>query len=166
METLRGEKVTLRPATEADVPRMSAIASEPTVAPWWLDTDEDSVREEFLREASGAWVIQYEGEVVGAIEYWETLEPHYRYASIDLMLDEAHQGRGLGTDALRTAARWLLAKGHHRLTIDPSVENARAVRAYEKVGFKPVGVMRRYELGPDGRWRDSLLMDMLEGELE
>jgi aminoglycoside 6'-N-acetyltransferase len=41
----------------------------------------------------------------------------------------------------------------------------RAIAAYEKVGFKPVGVMRRHELGPGGVWRDALLLDMLEGEL-
>jgi aminoglycoside 6'-N-acetyltransferase len=33
------------------------------------------------------------------------------------------------------------------------------------VGFRPVGVMRRYERGPDGVWHDGLLMDMLAGEL-
>ena len=29
------------------------------------------------------------------------------------------------------------------------------IRAYEKVGFRPVGVMRRYELGPDGTFPDE-----------
>jgi aminoglycoside 6'-N-acetyltransferase len=29
------------------------------------------------------------------------------------------------------------------VTIDPSVDNAAAIRSYEKVGFRPVGVMRR-----------------------
>jgi aminoglycoside 6'-N-acetyltransferase len=33
------------------------------------------------------------------------------------------------------------------------------------VGFKPVGVMRRYERGQDGTFHDGLLMDMLAGEL-
>ena len=74
------------------------------------------------------------------------------------------QGRGLGTDAVRTLARYLLeVRGHHRLTIDPAADNARAIRTYEKVGFKPVGVMRRYERGVDGTYHDGLLMDMLAG---
>jgi aminoglycoside 6'-N-acetyltransferase len=29
-----------------------------------------------------------------------------------------------------------------------------------------VGVMRRAERAPDGRWRDSLLMDLLADELQ
>lgn len=62
-------------------------------------------------------------------------------------------------------ARYLFdERGHHRLTIDPAAANARAIRAYERVGFRPVGVMREYERGPDGVWRDGLLMDLLASE--
>ena len=43
--------------------------------------------------------------------------------------------------------------------------NERAISAYKKVGFKPVGVLRRYEMGPDGTFHDSLLMDLLIEEL-
>ena len=55
-------------------------------------------------------------------------------------------------------------RGHHRLTIDPAADNTTAIRAYERVGFRAVGIMRRYERGPDGVWRDGLLMDMLQEE--
>ena len=56
-------------------------------------------------------------------------------------------------------------RGHHRLTIDPAAHNTNAIKAYERVGFRPVGVMRKYERGPDGEWHDGLLMDMLAEEL-
>jgi aminoglycoside 6'-N-acetyltransferase len=76
------------------------------------------------------------------------------------------QGRGIGTDAVRTMARYLIeVRGHHRLTIDPAAANARAIHVYEKVGFRPVGVMRRYERGQDGTFHDGLLMDLLADEL-
>jgi aminoglycoside 6'-N-acetyltransferase len=39
-----------------------------------------------------------------------------------------------------------------------------AIRAYEKAGFRPVGVMRSYERGPDGTWHDGLLMELLAEE--
>jgi aminoglycoside 6'-N-acetyltransferase len=52
-------------------------------------------------------------------------------------------------------------RGHHRFTIDPAAENARAIRAYASAGFEPVGVLRSYWRGPDGRWRDGLLMDLV-----
>src|SRR3954453_3388267 len=41
----------------------------------------------------------------------------------------------------------------------------RGLQFYEKVGFKPVGVMRLYERGKDGTYHDGLLMDLLAGEL-
>lgn len=49
--------------------------------------------------------------------------------------------------------------------IDPAADNLRAIRAYEKVGFKRVGMMRRYERGADGRYHDGLLMDLLPEDL-
>jgi aminoglycoside 6'-N-acetyltransferase len=50
------------------------------------------------------------------------------------------------------------------LTIDPSAANERAIRAYGAVGFRPVGIMRRYERGPDGEFHDGLLMDLLRDD--
>jgi len=41
-----------------------------------------------------------------------------------------------------------------------AVGNEPAIRAYGAVGFKPVGVLRSYEILPDGRYRDGLLMDL------
>ena len=90
----------------------------------------------------------------------------YKHAGIDLYLDPALHGLGLGTDAVRTLARHLFANhGHHRLVIDPAADNVAAIRCYSKVGFRPVGVMRRYERGLDGSWHDGLLMDLLADEL-
>jgi aminoglycoside 6'-N-acetyltransferase len=87
-------------------------------------------------------------------------------SAIDLFLGVPWQGRGLGTDTVRTLARHLVQEcGHHRVVIDPELENERAVRCYEKVGFKRVGVLRRYSLGPDGLWHDGLLLDLLAGDL-
>ena len=76
-------------------------------------------------------------------------------------------GRGLGRDAVRTLARWLVTeRGHHRITIDPALANERAIRCYEAVGFRRVGVLRRYWHGPDGQWHDGLLLDLLANELD
>ncbi len=73
----------------------------------------------------------------------------------------------MGTTAVGLVARFLCdQRGHHRLTIDPAATNTRAIRCYEKVGFRPVGIMRRYERGPDGRFHDGLLMDLLRDDLE
>ncbi len=83
------------------------------------------------------------------------------------MLHPDAHGRGLGQEAIRLVARHLFEdRGHHRIVIDPNAANARAIHAYEKVGFRPVGVLRDYEWhASQGGWSDGLLMDMLRGEL-
>ena len=82
------------------------------------------------------------------------------------MSGAAGQDRGFGPDAIRAVARWLFdERGHHRLTIDPAAANERAIRAYRKVGFRPIGIARLYERGPDGTWHDGLLMDLLREDL-
>lgn len=165
--TLRGERVTLRPTRPGDVDRLLEILREPEVYAWWGSYDADRVRSELVEpEDEVVYAVEAGGEVIGAVQYYEETEPDYRYAAIDVFLSTPWQGQGLGTEALRLLARHLVEeRGHHRLTIDPAVANTRAIRAYEKVGFRPVGVMRQYERGPDGTWHDSLLMDLLASEL-
>jgi aminoglycoside 6'-N-acetyltransferase len=164
--SLAGARVTLRALEDADVARLVEIVNEPEIREWWWGYDEARMRTEVFADNVTPFAIELEGALIGLIMYAEEPDPCYRYASIDLTLDSAHLGRGLGTDALRTLAQYLFeVRGHHRITIDPAVSNARAIAAYSKVGFRPVGVMREYELTASGQWRDALLMDLLRGEL-
>jgi aminoglycoside 6'-N-acetyltransferase len=104
--------------------------------------------------------------VIGFIQYYEEDDPNYRHAGIDVALHPDRCGQGLGTDAVRTLARHLFDdRGHHRLVIDPRASNGRAIASYRKVGFRDVGIMRRYEQANDGTWHDGLLMDLLRDEL-
>ena len=166
--SLRGRTVVLRPLRPADLEAIVRIRSEPGVQRWWGPPDERQLQ----RQAEGtddepAFAIEVDGRVVGLIQYSEEDEPDFRHTSIDLFLSERARGRGLGPDAIRTLARYLVdERGHHRLTIDPAADNTAAVHAYEKVGFRPVGVMREYWRSPDGTWRDGLLMELVARELE
>jgi aminoglycoside 6'-N-acetyltransferase len=90
-----------------------------------------------------SFVIEVDGALVGSLQVAEEDTPDYRHAGIDLFLAPEYQGRGLGPGAIHLIARHLLeVRGHHRLTIDPAAENLRAIHAYERVGFRPVGIMR------------------------
>jgi len=68
-------------------------------------------------------------------------------------------------DASAVARRLIEEDGHHRITIDPAADNEHAISAYEKVGFRRVGTMRRYQRMSDGTWIDGLLMELLADEL-
>jgi aminoglycoside 6'-N-acetyltransferase len=159
---LPGERVLLRPGRGGDVQTLVRIRTEPEVARWWGELGANDIRDEFV-DVSGGFVIEVAGQVVGAIQYAEENEPMYRHAGIDLFITSARHGHGLGSEAIRVLARYLFEeRGHHRLTIDPAADNHLAIRAYERVGFRAVGVMRQYERAPDGTWRDGLLMDLLK----
>ncbi|MCP3816990.1 GNAT family N-acetyltransferase [Streptomyces sp. A3M-1-3] len=166
--TLHGAEVTLRPAAAADVPALAAIRAKPEVyARWRGDADLAAEIAGYLDDPDVRMlVIERDGRTVGAIQWGAETDPDYSHANIDLYLDPAAHGRGLGTDAVRTLARHLVTDhGFHRLVIDPAADNAAAIRCYTKVGFRPVGIMRSYERGADGTWHDGLLMDLLADEL-
>jgi aminoglycoside 6'-N-acetyltransferase len=164
---LRGDRVTLRPLELADVPRVLEILREPAVTRWWGEHDETRVRRDLLEDPETVpFAVEADDELIGVVMYSEETEPDYRHAGIDITLTTAYHGQGFGTETLRVIARYLIEeRGHHRLTIDPAAANERAIRAYEAVGFRAVGVMRDYERGADGTWHDGLLMDLLAGEL-
>ncbi|MFF0294639.1 aminoglycoside 6'-N-acetyltransferase [Kitasatospora sp. NPDC004614] len=154
---LRGGKVVLRSVAVGDEEVLGRIVREPEVAAWWSPPD----------DFAGMLAVVLDGEVIGAIQFAEETDPEYRHAGLDIFLTARHHGRGLGTDAVRTLAHWLVhERGHHRLTIDPAAANTAAIRSYAKVGFKPVGIMRAYWRDHrTGTWQDGLLMDLLAEEL-
>ena len=165
---IEGRRVRLRPAAESDRARFAEILGAPEVARWWGDPAgnlDDAVAPE---EGSASYAIELRasGETIGVIQSWEEAEPDFRHAGVDLALDPAFHGRGYGPDAIAALVRHLFEHdGHHRITIDPAAANGNAIRAYERLGFRPVGVMRSYWRDPEGVWRDGLLMDLLAGEL-
>jgi aminoglycoside 6'-N-acetyltransferase len=152
--------VVLRPLSRADAPELRRIHRTPEVQRWWDEPEEDFPWED---PESTRLTILLDGAVAGLVQYWEEDEPKYRHATVDLFLDPVHHGQGLGTEAVRQVVRHLTQeRGHHRLTIDPALANAAAIRAYQKAGFEPVGVMRRYERDSDGHgWHDGLLMEFV-----
>ena len=104
-----------------------------------------------------------DGAVAGMVQTAEEEDPLYRHAGIDLFLDPAVHGRGVGTEVVRRVVDHLIGeRGHHRITIDPAAANAAAIRTYGKAGFNPVGIIRDYERDTDGDgWHDGLLMELL-----
>ena len=163
---LVGSLVRLRPVQPGDEARLAVILAEPSVARWWTAASEAGAAADWLAGEAAHFVIEHDGTIVGSLQVEQELDPDYEFASLDLFLTSSAQGRGLGPDAIRAISRYLIEdRGHHRLTIDPNVANENAIRAYAKVGFRPVGVMRSYERNDDGTWHDNLLMDLLAGEL-
>jgi aminoglycoside 6'-N-acetyltransferase len=155
------EALELRPLRSADAPELRRILLTELVRRWW-GPPEPGFPESDEPEAERLTIL-YGGAVAGMIQFAEEQHPRYRHATIDLFLDPALHGRGLGTEVLhRVVGHLVTVRGHHRVTIDPARANTAAVRAYEKAGFRAVGVMRAYERDADGpEWHDGLLMEFV-----
>ena len=161
MERLQGEQVWLRPVEADDAPILRRIRATPEVARWWGSPGDDFPEPD--EPGDRRFAILVGGGVAGFVQYWEEPDPEARHADVDLFLAPEHHGKGLGTDALRTIVGHLFdERGHHRVTLSTDERNAAAVRCYEKVGFRRVGITRasRWDEGA-GRWVDELLMDLV-----
>jgi aminoglycoside 6'-N-acetyltransferase len=155
--------VELVPVAPKHHARLNELRRHPGVRRWWQDPLDDWLDED---PDVVHYAVLLDGEVIGFAQWSEETDPMYRHAGLDLFLDPAVHGRGLGTETVRVLCAHLIDDhGFHRLVIDPEVENEAAIACYRKVGFKPVGVMRRYQRDRLGEWKDGLLLDLLAEEL-
>ncbi len=150
---LRGQAVELVPVAAEHVTELRRILRTPEVRARWREEDA-SPQWPFDDYSATRFAVLLEGTVRGMVQYGEEDEPDYRHASIDIFLDPAVHGRGVGRDAVAALARHLVRdRGHHRLVIDPAADNERAIRCYRAVGFRPVGSCDATSVtptGPDG----------------
>lgn len=149
----------LRPLVAGDIDAIAGILRQGSVARWWGPYDRQRIDREMLR-AGGTLAVECAGAVRGFVMVGDDADPEFRHATLDIALDEAHQGRGLGRAVLAAVVERLRAGGHHRVTIDPAAENARAIRCFAAAGFREVGRLRMYQRLGDGRWHDGLLMEL------
>lgn len=93
--------------------------------------------------------------------------PENRCAGLGIAIGErAFLDGGYGTDAMRVACRYGFDMMNlHRIELDVYDWNPRAIRVYEKVGFRKEGVIRD-GMFRMGRWHDLVCMSLLKGELE
>jgi aminoglycoside 6'-N-acetyltransferase len=167
--TIRGSRVTIRPGELDDVPLLRAIRAEESVTQWWGEPESADLMAQSLRgdDSSVLLVVEFDGQVAGGIQYDEEQDPMYRRAGMDIFLGTGFQGQGAGPEAIGLLVGFLFGqRGHHRITIDPAAANVRAIRCYQKVGFRPVGIMRQYERGNDGQFHDGLLMELLRDDAD
>ncbi|MBA2289167.1 MAG: acetyltransferase [Chloroflexia bacterium] len=146
--------VQFRKLEEADLPVLKAWLEDPDVAPWYGSdsTDLDALRAEYGDKIRGerrdhSFIIQIDGEDAGYIQCY-VIDDHPDYArqirvdpgavGIDLFIGEpSARNRGYGAAVIRAFLEQIVF-GKLDATvaiIAPEPGNARAIRAYEKVGF-------------------------------
>lgn len=88
----------------------------------------------------------------------------HRCTEIGINIMAAHQDQGYGSEAINWILGWAFeTAGMHRVGIQHFEYNADAGRLYQRLGFKPEGLVRE-ELWHKGRWWNGVQMGMLDRE--
>ncbi|TIX14436.1 MAG: acetyltransferase, partial [Mesorhizobium sp.] len=146
--------------------------AEPHVAEWWDDPEQEiaEIREHIDSVSVEPLIVELDGRPIAYLQSYDPhLEDDHPYADqpfgtlgIDLSIGLAQLvGVGHGTAIVRQFVEQLFEEGAPRVIIDPHPRNARAIRAYEKAGFRPIG--RR-----QSQYGDVVLMagDAAQGDTE
>jgi aminoglycoside 6'-N-acetyltransferase len=160
--TEAGDAYVFRPVTEADLPLLARWRAMPHVAQWWGPPAFEAAEDALADPRIALWIVEFEGRPIAyAQDYaphdWDPhpfshLPPGSR--GIDQYIGEPDMvGCGHGSTFVRLHCERLFAAGAPAVGTDPNPANLRAIRAYRKAGFVPVG-------GPvDTRWGRSQLME-------
>lgn len=154
--------------TEIDLPVLTEWLNRPHIVEWWGGgATLASVRSTYLERMGDAstavpYIAYLGGDAIGYIQSYVAVEssdgwwagqhdPGVR--GIDQFLADAGRlGQGLGTRMVRDFAQLLFEDSAvSRIQADPAPSNGRAIRCYEKAGFRHAGRITT----PDG---DAILM--------
>lgn len=168
-------RIGFRAVTLADLPLLAGWMQAPHWRAWWGDpeTELGYIRDMVEgRDTTEPYLFSLDGRDAGYIQVWfvddnrgEEIVAENPWVAelpegtvgVDLSIGDAGDlSRGLGTAALTGFVAGLRRRGFDRIVIDPDPENARARRAYEKAGFRPVERLL-------GRSGDALIMEHVGG---
>ncbi len=176
-----GERVRLRPVEKEDLPRFVRwLADEETRACLGQHLPYSQMQEEAWYERNlkageeQAWAIDAQPmdmtlgpwEHIGSCSLFK-LNWRNRHAEAGILIGaREYWGRGYGTDAFQTLARWGFATLNlNRLYLRVFADNLRAIHCYEKLGFVEEGCLRQDDFH-NGAYRDTRLMGLLRADWE
>ena len=135
--------------------------------------DLDRVTEEYYSEEDVEiirTIIEYDGKSIGYVHMYklnEELLNEYEYPLTDKVVygidqfigEPEYWDKGIGTKFMKLVLQYLTKeKNADIIILDPHADNPRAIRCYEKVGFKKIKFLPKHELH-DGEMVDCYLME-------
>jgi ribosomal-protein-alanine N-acetyltransferase len=144
-------RLQIRPMAPEDLDEVMRIEQAIYPFPWSRGNFNDS-----LRAGYDVWRFTDDGSrMLGySVLMWAPDEAHL----LNLSLDQPYQGQGLGEHCLR----WLADDIHHRgapaLLLEVRPSNLRALRLYERIGMRQIGLRRGYYPHFNGKREDAVVM--------
>lgn len=167
-----------RPLTRADLPLLGRWLREPHVSRWFGERAQSEVDEEYGGYIDGAepiypFIVVYQGRDIGMMN-WERFADFAELAALygvsdpdatncDVLIGERELShRGLGPAMIRAFLENVVFADPRTTSsiIDPHTENAAAIRAYEKAGYRFLRVAP-----DDGEGKAVYLMELRRDEL-
>lgn len=138
---------TFQPITPSDLPQLEVWLQQPEVVTWWRDPAEQAglLRADINEPRMQMELVLFDEQPFAYVQNYEVHawpQPHLDHLpigsrAIDTFIGEPTMiGRGHGSAYLRIMALRLRAEGAPMIAIDPTEENRRAIRAYQKAGFR------------------------------
>jgi RimJ/RimL family protein N-acetyltransferase len=168
--SLRGRQVTLHTPRPGDQAALERLRADPEID-HFMGVEGPAAtllwRHVYLGDQSGALadlvVAGPRDEPIGLVSLWDRPIPQ-EAAEISIWVGQGHRDEGKGTEALRLALRYAFGDLKlHKVYLRVLAYNTRAIRAYQKAGFRPEGTLRE-EMRVDGQWHDLLYMGVLAPE--
>ncbi len=172
---LIGPRVVLRPLERGDLDAIRKWANDPEIRRLTAETSpmSEAAAEEFLekvrREKDRVWfviVLRHNGRLIGEAGLLRMFPP-WRTTDLSIILgDKDAWNRGYGTEAIRLLLDYAFgALNFHRVAVGVVGFNVRALRFYEKVGFRQEGIQRDGYYC-DHQYHDFVMMSILEDEFQ
>ncbi len=149
MPPSRPAPYSFRPVTAEDLPLIALWLGRPHVAAWWDDEDGlAEVCQAMADPSTRPHIVAHEGRPIGYIQCYDPhLEEGHPYRDqprgtlgIDQFIGEPDLiGIGHGSRFIDAFVESLFREGAARIVTDPHPTNGRAIRAYQKAGFKVIG---------------------------
>jgi len=163
-QTMKTNRLVLRRFTPDDADAMfHNWASEPDVAKtvtWNTHESVETSKEvismwlnEYQKEDTYQWCIEYSGEAIGGISGLEVNE-ELRSVAIGYCIGTKWWGLGIATEALRVVIDYLFDIGFNRIWGVHNIGNSASGRVMEKCGFQFEGIIRQGAVNFDGYIHD------------
>lgn len=173
---IKNDKLTIRSLEQADKPLIVNWLSDEQVLQYYEGRnnphDEKRVEEKFYsnNENITRCIIEYVNQSIGYIQFYtinEEERKEYGYSNFNGVIfgtdqfigETEYWGQGIGTELMKLVVRHLITEANaKKIILDPQAWNERAIRCYEKSGYKKIKFLPEHELH-EGELKDCWLME-------